>query len=486
MERVKVLLIEDDPDDTMLMNAYIDQACGEALTYIVENVSSLGGGLDRLGREDYDIVLLDLMLPDSRGLETLRKLRVSAPGVPVVVLTGLDQDEVSLEAIIGGAQDYLSKSRVDSGRLRHSIGFALARNRLFRQMESLVDAAPDALVIVDEKKMVRYANGSALALFRRERDDLVGRLFDYEIEPDRAIELKLGPPEAPVCAEMRAVKIEWKGYPAWLASIRDVTQLKALESARAEVRERARMDRMKDQLLSTVAHELRTPLSVVKAVVGTLRDRLAGPMTADQMELIGTADRNVGRLTRLLNNFLDLTRLESRRARINPAAIDPIALVREVAEDVRMANRGRRVVLLYDLPDSSPMVRVDPDMIVQVISNLLDNAMRYARARVLVRLTTLADSVEVGVVDDGPGIPPDRFAELFNKFVQLDRPRGGSGYKGTGLGLVISREIIQLNGGQIWAENASGRGACFRFTMPLAASPVSSDVEERADGAERR
>jgi signal transduction histidine kinase len=242
------------------------------------------------------------------------------------------------------------------------------------------------------------------------------------------------------------------------------------------------MDGLKDQLLSTVAHELRTPLSVIKAVVGTLRDRLAGPLNSEQAELIVSADRNIGRLTRLLNNFLDLSRLESRRARVNRRPFEPIELVREITEGVRLANRERPVVFLYDLPDRAPEVHVDADMIAQVLSNLLDNALRYARARVLVRASVAREAVEISVTDDGPGIPAEKLSDLFNKFVQLDRPRGGQGYKGTGLGLAISREIMSLNGGRIWAENAAGRGACFRFTLPVAAV-AAAGPEERHDAS---
>lgn len=486
-QRVRVLLIEDDPDYTMLMNVYVNEACGDALKYVLEGAESLRAGLDLLARKEYDIVLLDLMLPDSRGIETLVRVRAMAPGLPAVVLTNIDQEEIGVEAIARGAQDFLSKSKVDARRLRHAIDFALERNRLFRQMETIIDGAPDGMLVVDRDRMVRYANSAALALFGvKRREDLVGRTFAYDTVPGRAVELTLTPaPDRTLNAEMRVADIEWKGRPAWLASIRDMTELKKLEEVRAEVSERKRMDQMKDQLLSTVAHELRTPLSIVKAVVGTLRDHLAGPLTPEQTEMIASADRNINRLTRLLNNFLDLSRLESRRARVSRAAVDPVELVREVVEGVRMANRGRQVVFLYDLPDSAPPVHVDADMIAQVLANLLDNALRYARARVLVRATCTPQAVEVSVTDDGPGIPPDKFADMFDKFVQLDRPRGGSGYKGTGLGLAISREIMNLNDGKIWAENASGRGACFRFTLPLAAAAPSGREEPHAGvGAE--
>ena len=478
-QRVRVLLIEDDPDYTMLMSMYVNEACGDALKYLLESAVSLQAGLDLLSRQEYDIVLLDLMLPDSQGLDTLVKIRAKVPSLPVVVLTNLDQDDAGLEAITHGAQDFLSKSKLDAGRLRHAIGFALARDRVFHQMEKLVDGSPDGMVIIDRSRMVRYANAAALNLFGRKWEQFIGRLFDYDLTTDRAVALKLPSRSGDeLSAEMRVAEIEWKGYPAWVATIRDVSELKKLEQVRAEVRERQHTDQLKDQLLSTVAHELRTPLSVVKAVVGTLRDHLAGPLTGEQTEMVSIADRNISRLTRLLNNFLDLTRLESRRARISRQPLDPLELIQEVAEGVRMANRGRPIDFVFDFPKELPSVHVDSDMIAQVIGNLLDNALRYARARVTVRASATADAVEVSVIDDGPGIPKEKIADLFDKFVQLDRPKGGQGYKGTGLGLAISREIVTLNGGRIWADNAPGRGACFRFTLPLSSKTAASPLEE--------
>lgn len=484
--RMKVLLIEDDPDYTMLMNMYMDEACGESVGYRLESAVSLRAGLDLLARREFEIVLLDLNLPDSRGMATLDAVRAKAPSLPVVVLTNMDEDAAGAEAIARGAQDFLVKNKVDARRLRHAVDFALSRDRLFRQLESVIDSSPDGMVVVDRDGMVRYANAAAVALLGRPREELVGRLFEHPLGGARSLELRLPDGKGgELEAELRAADIEWKGIPARLAAIRDVTELRKLEQLRAEVRERRRMDRMKDQLLSTVSHELRTPLSVVKAVVGTIRDRLAGPVTRDQADLLASADRHIIRLTRLLNDFLDLTRLESRQARVNRKDIDPLALLREVCEGVRMANRGKPIVFLYDLPESLPLVRADEDMIAQALGNLLDNALRFARGRVFVRARAHPDGVEISVCDDGPGIPPEKRGEVFDKFVQLDRPKGGEGYKGTGLGLAITKEIMTLNEGSIWVEGAPGGGACFRFTLPLSVR-APAVTPPRDDGPGRR
>ena len=466
-QRISILLIEDDPDYALLMSLYVNDACGEALKYVLESASSLLEGIDLLARKEFDIVLLDLMLPDSQGIETLAQLRRRAPGIPVVVLTNLDPEALGLQAIGEGAQDFLIKSKVDPQLLRRAIGYALERGRIFGQMESLVRGSPDGIVIIDHSGMVRYANPAALALFRRTAEQVQGRLFEYSLAAEGPSELKLPGPDGERTAEMRLADVEWKGYKARLATIRDITELKRLEQVRAEVKEQRRMDQLKDKLLNTVSHELRTPLSIIMAAIGTIRDHVAGPMTADQEDLINAAYRNTSRLTRILNNFLDLSRLESGGALVDRQPLDLAALIREITDDMRMTHRKKDVTLLVDAPAQLPPVLADKDMITQVLSNLLDNALRYTRDRIQVRAARSGAEVLVSVIDDGRGIPEGRSADLFDKFVQLDRPKGGSGYKGTGLGLAICREIMTLNGGRIWAENVKDWGAGFHLAFPV-------------------
>jgi len=484
-KNIRILLIEDDPDYTLLMNLYIDEACGGSMKHEVESAVSLAQGLDLLARREFDIVLLDLMLPDSQGLETLAALRRRAPGVPVVVLTNLALEETGLKAIGEGAQDFLIKSKVDQQQLSRAIGFALERSRLFRQMESLVAAAPDGIVIVDSARMVRYANPAALALLDRKAEQVQGRLFEHALREDASTEIELRGAKGTVTAELRVAPVEWRGAPARLVSIRDITELRKLEQVRAEVKERRRMDELKDKLLSTVSHELRTPLSIIKMAVGTIRDRLAGPLTDDQEKMIRMADRNVSRLARILSNFLDLSRLESGNATADLVPLDPVELVREISDDLRMTYRSRSVSLTVDAAKGLPRVKADRDMLSQVLSNLLDNALRYARERVEIRVKRVAEEVVISVVDDGKGIPEGRGADLFNKFVQLDRPKGGEGYKGTGLGLAICREIMTINGGRIWAENVKGKGAGFNIALPAAAEAAAAAAGGRHDASEK-
>ena len=207
-KNIRILLIEDDPDYTLLMNLYIDEACGGGLRHEVESAVSLAQGLDLLARKEFDIVLLDLMLPDSQGLDTLAALRRRAPGLPVVVLTNMALEETGLKAIGAGAQDFLIKSKVDQQQLGRTITFALERSRLFAQMESLVRAAPDGVVIVDAERMVRYANPAALTLLNRKAEQVQGRLFDYPVPEGRSAEHKLAGPKGEITVELRVAPVE--------------------------------------------------------------------------------------------------------------------------------------------------------------------------------------------------------------------------------------------------------------------------------------
>ena len=484
-ERIRVLLIEDDPEYALLIRLYVNEAGGETIKYALECANSLAAGLDRLLRQEFDIVLLDLMLTDSEGLDTLARFRRRAPGIPVVILTNLDPAATDLKALSEGAQDFLLKSELNARQLQRAIRYALERSRMFGQMEALVRASPDGVVILDHAGRVRYANPAAFSLFNRTADQIQGRPFEHPLPADAPSEVSLTGPDGKRSVEMRAAPIEWKGVKARLVTIRDITELKRLEQVRAEVKERRQMDQLKDKLLSTVSHEMRTPLTIIKVAVSTTCSGLAGPLTHDQEKLLRSADRNITRLTRILNNFLDLSRLESGRAHVDRQSVDLGQLVREIADDLRTLYKNKNVSLFVNYAPELPPVFADRDMLAQAISNLLDNALRYARSRVQVRVKRVGEEIVLSTLDDGLGLPDGGKADLFNKFVQLDRPKGGDGYKGTGLGLAICREIMSLNGGRIWAENVPKWGAGFHFALP-AVVPAPASAEGGSPGKNRR
>jgi signal transduction histidine kinase len=224
-------------------------------------------------------------------------------------------------------------------------------------------------------------------------------------------------------------------------------------------------DDIKIQFLARISHELRNTLATVKTAVFCLSDAITEPLTPRQARLVEMISRNVDRQVKLIENILDLSRFQSGKLKIDSRPMQLSRVLDEVAAEFRM--RGKPQTLEFELPESLPPVAGDPDLIVQVLRNLLENALRFARSKITVTLSNAGDEgVAVSVVDDGDGIPAEQLGKLFNQFVQLERAADESGYKGTGLGLAICKEIIEAHRGRIWAESRPGQGARFCFTLP--------------------
>jgi hypothetical protein len=258
-----------------------------------------------------------------------------------------------------------------------------------------------------------------------------------------------------------------------------------LEAATAELRaanERLQeLDRMKDDFVSTVSHELRTPLTSIRALAEILADNPGTP-EAKRQRFVGIILKETERLTRLINQMLDLAKIESGRAEWHAEAFDLGELVHEAEGSVDALYREKGVRLETELPEELPAVRADRDRLMQVVLNLLSNAVKFCardRGVVRVRLMAEADRVRVDVIDNGVGIAPEHHERIFEKFRQVgdtltDRPQG------TGLGLPISRQIVRHLGGELWVESDVGRGATFSFTLPVAATIARSRAKEEA------
>ena len=260
-----------------------------------------------------------------------------------------------------------------------------------------------------------------------------------------------------------------------------------LEAATAELRaanDRLKeLDRLKDDFISTISHELRTPLTSIRSFAEILHDT-PDMATVQRSEYHGIIIKESERLTRLINEILDLAKMEAGRMEWRMADIDP----KVVIDDALAATQGlfteRPVRLETDLPADLPAVHVDADRLMQVVVNLISNAVKFCDAEagvVSVGVVATRHHLRVDVHDNGPGLAPTERTLIFERFHQAtdtltDKPRG------TGLGLPICRQIIDYFGGRIWAESAPGKGATFSFTMPIAQaarqSPPESDAAE--------
>lgn len=224
-----------------------------------------------------------------------------------------------------------------------------------------------------------------------------------------------------------------------------------------------------NQFLGTISHELRIPLSIVKAAIHNLAEGVVGPVSKQQQEILKVASRNIGRLERLINDLLDLSRLEAGKIHWQAETVETASWLKETAAGFSISARHKGVQLKVRVPTHLPPLFADRDRLTQVLHNLLDNALRFAKSKVVVSagLTKASGLLVVTVQDDGGGIAKEDQAKLFNKFQQLHRPRGGAGYQGTGLGLSIAKEIVDHMEGKIGVESERGKGAAFSFTVPI-------------------
>ncbi|TCP09466.1 sensor histidine kinase [Caldimonas thermodepolymerans] len=259
-----------------------------------------------------------------------------------------------------------------------------------------------------------------------------------------------------------------------------------LEAATAELREAnerlQELDRLKDDFISTVTHELRTPLTSIRA----FSEILQGQPDIDperRQQFITIIVKESERLTRLINQVLDLAKLESGKAEWHTSELD----VRQVIEDAVSATsalmREHGVTLSLRLPEQVPPVMADRDRLMQVMVNLIANGVKFcdrSDGRIEIALHVLSDRLRVDVHDNGPGIDPAHHESIFEKFHQVGDTLTGKP-QGTGLGLPISRQIIQHLGGTLWVDSVPGQGATFSFTLPLdahRARPPSTAPQE--------
>ena len=365
-----------------------------------------------------------------------------------------------------------AKETVDRIR-RQAEAERASRDRQLRQAEveqvTLLNSMIEGLLVLDEGGRVRLANEAFAELFRLkqtltgrtlmevvrlheiqeiyERTLVEGRVHGFELELP-----SLGNRFLQINA---AVAMDTDGNRRGMVMVfHDVSRIRELEATRRD-------------FVANVSHELRTPLSMIKGYVETLIDGAAGnPEVASKF--LHTIEKHADRLTFLIEDLLTLSHLESGQFVINVQRTDLSEKVERVCEDLFNKAEAAGTVLVNEV-SADVWVRADSDRLEQVLSNLVDNAIKYGGAgRVKVGIGEgRPGMVEVTVTDTGPGIPEDAVERLFERFFRVDKARSRD-QGGTGLGLAIVKHIVQVHGGEVWVGSVVGKGTTFHFTLPSA------------------
>ncbi len=355
--------------------------------------------------------------------------------------------------------------------------------RLAGQSQQILDSVAEGIYGVDQDGRLTFVNQAAARMLGYPAEELLGR-SDQTFRPAQpagpagavspvGLTLSTGAPqqgadevylrrdgsEIPVDVTTGPIA-DGRGVVGAVVAFRDVTQ-------------RREVDRIKNEFVSVVSHELRTPLTSVRGSLGLLAAGAVGELPPGAARMIAIAVDNSERLIRLINDILDIDRLESGQMPMEFAAHDVATVVAGTVESLRPMAQTARVRLAAT--QVGGRVHADADRLGQVLTNLISNAIKFSRpgGRVTVTATPAGRQVAFAVADQGRGIPPDQLEAIFGRFQQVDssdsRQKGG-----TGLGLAISRGIVDRHGGRIWAENRPG-GACLRFTIPAATAPPVAD-----------
>lgn len=480
-EKTRILLVEDNPGDADLTIERLHEA-GVA-EFEIRCVSTLRETMRALAAEPTDAVILDLDLPDSRGIETVSRVVAAAGTAPVVVVSGSIDENLHRVAQSAGAHDTYSKDEIQSRlfprNLLHVVERHHARERQM-QIEALLDTTPDAILVSNRDGVVRYVNEAALGLFCRRREDLIGEPLGFSVHDGESTEIRVDTAGGTKSCELRVVAFQWQGETAFVAVIRDVTQRKYLE---AQLLMNDRLVSM-GTLAAGVAHEINNPLAAVVANVTVAieelshlmlrRDVIDGVMdalrdTRDAAEQIRQIVRDLKVYSRAEPDETSSTAFEVHHM------LDAVARLawHEVRQRARLVkDYGGKLVVVGN---ESRMSQVFLNLVINAAQAIPAGAPEFHEIRI--RTAREGDGrVVVEVRDTGAGIPLEVRPRLFTPFVTT-KPIGS----GTGLGLAICQRIVTAAGGRIDYTSQLGVGTSFFVRLQAVddAAARAADVEGR-------
>ncbi len=344
-----------------------------------------------------------------------------------------------------------------------------------QKSEAVLASIDDGLVVLDSDLVATGINPAACRMLGLEPGDCPGRrCADLLPDPGLCDQIQQTvargfPPQGE--AEDRIITLDREGGPRhYLFSVtavgepdrdrsgivlllRDVTRLKEVE-------------RVKSEFIMAASHELRTPLTGLGMGIDLLLEHAAEGLAPQDRELLQAAHEEVHRLKALVNDLLDLSKLEAGRIDLEWESVPVATLVEHVQKIFKDQLAARSIELTASLDEDLPRIRADANKITWVLTNLISNAMRYVPpgGHIRIRASKAGPNVHLAVIDDGPGIPAEYQSRIFQKFVQVQGRESG----GSGLGLAICKEIVRAHGGTIWVESTAGKGSTFTFTVPVA------------------
>jgi PAS domain S-box-containing protein len=344
-----------------------------------------------------------------------------------------------------------------------------------RRTEAVIRSIAEGLVVVDEQGKVIMMNPAAEKLLGVSRKNKIGAPITESLREEQLLSLasgnddkKDGQREIELISQQDETKKILRASSAVIEN--ESGQTVGMVSVLSDITKQKELDRLKASFVANVSHELRTPLIAIDKSLSLIMNNAAGELSPPQKQFLTIAERNLKRLNLLINDLLDLSKLESGRTEFKRQLSQIENVINESADSFNNWTQTKSITIERRIQKGLPDVNMDPNRIIQVLTNLIGNAIKFTPNNGKITVQAVLDNskkeVKVSVADTGIGIARENLAKVFDKFYQVGE-RVSSDMFGTGIGLSIAKEIVELHGGRIWAESERGSGATFIFALPL-------------------
>jgi signal transduction histidine kinase len=481
--RPLVLVVED--------NIEMNQFVFEVLSSEFRLIRAFNGqdGIKMAQKHQPNLIITDMMMPVLSGHQMILAIRAlpDIANTPIVIISAKCDEELRIKMLYEGIQDYLTKPFTPDELRAKSRNLILASEQQI-WLQTIINQIPEAIIIFDDQGKIVHLNAVAKSLARES-----GRMSAWGIP--LALDIRspsgeiLPAEQLPVFqsfktgktitgAEFSVLDPHGELIPILVNAtpIQTRSGKKGAVGIFQNISAFKELERLRNEWASIIAHELRQPVATISMRAEALKSVCASEISKEDIESIEGILEDTRRLDRMINDLLDLSRIEANRMSLKLKVIDLPKFTTKILDTLKSLLNGYLVHIT--VPPTNVFVKIDPDRFEQIMGNLISNAVKYGTRNGEILFEMMVDNTQVEVIvsNHGPGISPDQLPLLFNRFVRTKEAKSGS-IKGIGLGLYVVKGLVEAHGGKIWAESTPGETTSFHFTLPL---PEAQSVQNHS------
>lgn len=475
----RILVVDDEPRIREACKLVLEE-CGYEVSLASSGVQAIEG----ISSEHYDIILLDLMMPEMSGFDALVKIKALDPGTVVIVITGYATLEHSVEAMKKGAFDFIPKPFTPD-HLRVTVSKAIDYTRALwdiadsrSRLRTMVNHITDGVMCTNHQNQIALANPAFLRMVGCPAPSAIGWAMEEVVNilpikdmVNRALKM----PESEFSELIEEITLNGNNRPEEVvlsircAPFRDPNGRNlGVITVLHDITALKRMDRMKSQFVATVNHEIQSPLNTVMMQIQVIIAGLAGELSQKQQTILSRVLQKLNNLARMASDLLDLARIESGLISLEREPVDMMAVIRDQVAFHQPRAEAQSVLLGVEGPATLPPVLANRRNMEGVISNLITNAIKYSPdgGQVTVSASAEKEYLCIRVKDSGIGIAREDLKLIFQQFYRVKNEKTRP-INGTGLGLAIVKRIVESHEGRIKVESRPGEGSTFTVLLPM-------------------